>query len=147
MPTNNQRARTARPPATQDIYLTPMQVAQKLQVRPRTVQAWLRTGLLNGVKLPGSTRWRIAQSEVDKLDPSVLAEDAQPRPSRLRQHKPDVVERAEAGADAAPTAWLDADVSRLGEYEPYNWGPDGPPAADPIFWDAASGQFMVQEAG
>jgi hypothetical protein len=47
----------------------------------------------------------------------------------------------------ARTAWLDADVSRLGEYERCDWGPKVSPAADPIFWDAASGQFMVQEAG
>ena len=36
-------------------------------------------------------------------------------------------------------------MSRLGDFEPYDWGPDGPPEGDLIFWDEASGQFMVLE--
>jgi len=29
-------------------------------------------------------------------------------------------------------AWLDTDLSRLGEIEPYDWGPDGPPPGRPL---------------
>jgi hypothetical protein len=29
-------------------------------------------------------------------------------------------------------AWMDSDLSRLGEYEPYDWGQEGPPAGLPV---------------
>ena len=29
-------------------------------------------------------------------------------------------------------AWMDSDLSRLGEFEPYEWGPAGPPEGRPI---------------
>ena len=47
------------------------------------------------------------------------------------------VETAGAASQPAPDrraeptdedrAWLEADLSRLGEFEPYEWGPSGPP--------------------
>lgn len=134
MPTSRSRPAHAAPrtPLAKDIYLTPLQVAQQLQVRPRTVQAWLRTGLLKGVKLPGSTRWRISQAEVEALATSIVADAGRSGSSPGRE-------------DEEAAAWLNADLSRLGDFEPYDWGPDGPPEGDPIFWDEASGQFMVLE--
>lgn len=41
--------------------------------------------------------------------------------------------------------WLNSDLSRLGEHEPYDWGPEGEPEGEPIYWDEESGQFMVGE--
>jgi hypothetical protein len=29
-------------------------------------------------------------------------------------------------------AWLDADLSHLGEFEPYDWGEAGPPPGQPL---------------
>jgi DNA-binding XRE family transcriptional regulator len=29
-------------------------------------------------------------------------------------------------------AWLETDLSRLSDFEPYDWGPEGPPAGQPI---------------
>lgn len=37
-----------------------------------------------------------------------------------------------AGPTAEDHAWLDTDLSRLGEFEPYDWGPDGPPRGRPL---------------
>jgi mRNA interferase MazF len=51
MATKSNRAQTDLSPAMREIFLTPMQVAQKMQVRPRTVQAWLRMKQLKGTKL------------------------------------------------------------------------------------------------
>lgn len=34
--------------------------------------------------------------------------------------------------DAETRAWLDSDLSRLGEYEPYDWGAGGEPVGEPI---------------
>ncbi len=39
--------------------------------------------------------------------------------------------------------WLDADLSRLGEIEPYEWGPEGPPAGLPIRYEPGVG-FVVE---
>lgn len=40
--------------------------------------------------------------------------------------------------------WLDADLSRLGEFEPYEWGEEGPPKGKPVIWDPESGSFIVE---
>lgn len=50
---------------------------------------------------------------------------------------------AEAELDEESRAWLDADLSRLGEIEPYDWGPEGPPAGKPIAWDEARQAFVI----
>ena len=54
---------------------------------------------------------------------------------------------AQLATDAGPTAedraWLDADLSRLGELEPYDWGPDGPPKGKPITWDGERQAFVI----
>ncbi len=46
--------------------LTTTQVAQQLQVRRETVCAWLQTGKLRGLKLPGGD-WRIRPHDLDHL--------------------------------------------------------------------------------
>ena len=43
--------------------LTPSQVAERLQIRERTVTRWLREGYLRGFKL--AKEWRIAQADLE----------------------------------------------------------------------------------
>lgn len=43
--------------------LTPEDVALRLRVKPRTVQEWLRTGRLSGLKL--GKLWRIRESDLE----------------------------------------------------------------------------------
>jgi excisionase family DNA binding protein len=45
-----------------DELLTPQEVAERLKVKTRTVQEWLRTGRLAGLKL--GKRWRIRESDL-----------------------------------------------------------------------------------
>jgi hypothetical protein len=40
--------------------------------------------------------------------------------------------------------WLNADLSRLGEYEPYDWGSQGPPDAKPVQFDDRQG-WVVED--
>lgn len=47
-----------------DVYLTPEQVAERLQVVTATVYRWLRSGKLRG-SLVSAKAWRIAQRELD----------------------------------------------------------------------------------
>lgn len=46
--------------------LTTEQVAERLQVRPRTVSGWCREGYIKHVWLPGG-RYRIPESELQRL--------------------------------------------------------------------------------
>lgn len=54
--------------------------------------------------------------------------------------------RMRHGLAVTPTpedrAWLESDLSRMGEVEPYDWGPGGEPAGRPVRWDAARGEFV-----
>ena len=55
------------------IYTTE-QVAELLAVHPDSIRAWLRTGELRGIKLPGGRRWRVLERDLQefilKLDTS-----------------------------------------------------------------------------
>lgn len=42
--------------------------------------------------------------------------------------------------------WLDADLSRATEIEPYDWGGTDPLAGERVRWDAGRGAFVVEEA-
>lgn len=46
-----------------ETFLTPEQAAHRLQVKRRTVLAWLRAGKLAGAKI-GYRTWRIAQQDI-----------------------------------------------------------------------------------
>jgi excisionase family DNA binding protein len=48
-----------------DQFLTPQQVAEILQVTPRAVLDWLRSGYLAGYKL--GRLWRVSQGQVNDL--------------------------------------------------------------------------------
>ena len=45
---------------------TPTEVALELRVSTATVKRWLRSGELEGVKLPGGA-WRVRLAELDRL--------------------------------------------------------------------------------
>jgi excisionase family DNA binding protein len=45
-------------------FLTPEQVAERLQVKPKTIREWLRTGELVGFKLGAG--WRISAADIDR---------------------------------------------------------------------------------
>lgn len=49
-------------------YLTPRQVATKLQVGEPTVIRWLNRGLLRGVKFGGRRLWRISRQEIERFE-------------------------------------------------------------------------------
>lgn len=51
----------------------------------------------------------------------------------------------EEGMREEDRAWLDADLSNMGDVEPYDWGPDGPPKTKPI--DYVPGVGLVVRGG
>ncbi len=46
----------------EDTLLTPVQVAERLQLQERTVTRWLRTGYLRGFKL--GKEWRVSSKDL-----------------------------------------------------------------------------------
>ena len=54
-----------------------------------------------------------------------LPEGAADEASRL-------LEALRDGRTPEDEVWMDTDLSRLGEFEPYEWGPEGPPEGRPI---------------
>jgi excisionase family DNA binding protein len=47
---------------------TVAQVAERLQIKPQTIRAWLRDKRLHGVRMGGTKLgWRIPASEVERL--------------------------------------------------------------------------------
>jgi excisionase family DNA binding protein len=50
---------------SESLMLTPEDVAARLKVKRRTVQAWLRSGRLAGLKL--GKLWRIRESDLDSF--------------------------------------------------------------------------------
>lgn len=47
--------------------------------------------------------------------------------------------------EAQDRAWLDSDLSGLGDLEPYDWGPGGPPEGKPVRY--VPGEGFVIEGG
>ena len=45
---------------------TPVEIAKLLSVKVDTVQTWLRTGKIQGVKLPGGD-WRVRQEDLEAM--------------------------------------------------------------------------------
>ncbi len=50
-------------PETQERYLSPDEVAQRLNVKPLTVRRWLKSGNLKGLKL--GPLWRVRESNLE----------------------------------------------------------------------------------
>jgi excisionase family DNA binding protein len=46
-----------------EALMTPEQVADRLQLAPRTIYLWLRQGRLRGIKL--GSRWRVKREDLD----------------------------------------------------------------------------------
>lgn len=58
-------------------FLTPVQVAERLQMEPETVQGWLRTGRLKGVKI--GRYWRIREEALEEMIAAAEQETARER--------------------------------------------------------------------
>lgn len=52
--------------------LTVKQVADRLQVKPTTVQRWLHDQKMHGTKLPGKAGWRVPVEEVERWERGAL---------------------------------------------------------------------------
>ena len=48
-----------------DKFLTPEAAAERLDVAPTTIRAWLRKGILKGSKVGGGKLWRISEEAID----------------------------------------------------------------------------------
>jgi hypothetical protein len=84
-----------------------------------------------------TTKERLHQL-VDDL-PDTAAQEAERYLSAL-------TEGAAEGVTAVDPAWLDADLSRREELEPYDWGSEGPPKVKPVRYSASAG-FVVEGRG
>lgn len=49
----------------EDRYLTPEEVAERINVKPATVRGWLRDGTLKGAKF--GRVWRVRESELQRF--------------------------------------------------------------------------------
>lgn len=49
-----------------------------------------------------------------------------------------------SGSAGEDQAWLGADLSRLGDYEPFEWGPQGAPKGKPVRYVDGVG-FVVED--
>ena len=104
-----------------DKLLTPEEAAERLSVSPKGVKNWLRQGKLRGLKV--GRLWRISESDLGAfLDAS----------------------RAAGQGTAADRAWLETDLSDLGSFDPYDWGPQGPPDGPPVRYVPGEG-LMVED--
>jgi excisionase family DNA binding protein len=52
-------------PETEDRYLSPDDVARKLNVKPLTVRRWLKSDKLKGVR--AGRLWRVRESELENF--------------------------------------------------------------------------------
>jgi excisionase family DNA binding protein len=64
----------------ESILLTPEQVAERLQVKERTVLDWLRAGDLRGLKL--GRLWRVRPEDLEKFLAASVAPKPAPRKAR-----------------------------------------------------------------
>jgi excisionase family DNA binding protein len=69
----------------EETLLTPEQVAQRLQVTPRTIYDWLRHGRLRGIKL--GRLWRVNVEDLGSFleAEAAVARSANPRPPRKNE--------------------------------------------------------------
>jgi excisionase family DNA binding protein len=62
-------------------YLTPEQIAEQLDVQPKTVRDWLRTGALIGIKIGKS--WRVDPKDLERLIEEKFFEARMARAARV----------------------------------------------------------------
>ena len=94
---------------------------------------------------------RVARAVVPvtwRLEPGLFAKvqaAAKRRGVSVQAYASDALRRAVEfdGALEAPeesdVRWLGDDLSRLGTLEPFDWGPEGPPDAEPIIFEPGIG--------
>jgi predicted transcriptional regulator len=90
-----------------------------------------------------------------RLDPELFARIQAAAASRgvsVQAFASEALERAVEGTTAeAPTAedlaWLEADLSRLGEFEAYDWGPNGVPEGRPVRYVPGKGLIIEDRRG
>ena len=103
-----------------DKLLTPDEAAERLSVSPKGVKNWLRQGKLRGLKV--GRLWRISESDLSAF----VASSRSPSDIDLNR------------------VWLESDLSNLDKFEPYDWGPKGPPVGLPVNYIAGEG-LMVED--
>lgn len=52
----------------------------------------------------------------------------------------------EKGMTAEDRAWLESDLSDMGQLEPYDWGPAGPPPGNPVRYVPGLGSVVDERA-
>lgn len=87
-------------------FMKPEEAAERLSVSAKSIRQWLREGKLKGVR--AGKLWRITDEALDIFVNGQIA-----------------VEDGGRGGPAEPgdRDWLEPDLSRLGEFEPYQWEP------------------------
>lgn len=58
-----------------------------------------------------------------------------------------LVPRVPQSAAPEDSLWMDTDLPRLGEFEPYDWGADGPPTGRPIVYQPSEGLIILETSG
>jgi len=89
--------------------LKPEEAARMLSVSAKSIRQWLRQGKLRGVK--AGKLWRTTGEAVDEFLRGRPGASGGPG------------EAAPEKEDVGSSMWLETDLSRLGEIEPYDWAP------------------------
>jgi len=108
-----------------DRLLKPEEVAERLAVTPKSIRQWLREGRLRGIR--AGRLWRIRPEDVEEFIHTHAT---------VRIPGPEPVESGGLDEDRA---WLDADASRLGEFEPYEWEPGELEEGRPVTYEPGRG--------
>jgi excisionase family DNA binding protein len=115
-------------------YYTPEQIATKLQVRTRTVQEWLRTGRLAGLKL--GKLWRVRREDFDAfvgVSQNSVARDSLPHPVVEKGQAEQAAETGCVGerllamfdeifADVPEEDWARMPTDLAEQHDHYAWG-------------------------
>lgn len=91
------------------MVFTPEEAAAFLKVHPNTVYKLLQSGQIPAARV--GRGWRISGEAMDAY---------------LRGEHP------ARRSDAETRGWMDSDLSGLGRFEPYDWGPEGPPETSAV---------------
>lgn len=101
-----------------------------------------------GNKVSRNTLYRLAKEQPERVPLDITAQVLQGLRLLTGRHYEvaDLLEyEAPESMDAETKAWMDSDLSRLGEYEPYDWGDTDPETlGKPIYYSPGKG-FMVDD--
>lgn len=132
--------------------LTPEEVAARLQISRLTVMAYLRSGVLKGIKV--GRLWRVEEDDLqafltsgpDRPDGAFVAADGDPRPSSAEKAANSTYRREQQvsfATDEPATGRIDAGIS--GDLPEWDWGPGGKPPGKPVRY--VPGVGIVIEGG